>query len=87
MPVALAAMLAIVKSQEKLNERKALIYFTSNRQMDTAQKAFLKTIEAAASRSGITIYTIDLDALDVGAQYQMETAIGNARAQFNPAPI
>jgi VWFA-related protein len=86
-PVALAAMLAIVKSQEKLNERKALIYFTSNRQMDTAQKAFLKTIEAAASRSGITIYTIDLDALDVGAQYQMETAIGNARAQFNPAPI
>jgi VWFA-related protein len=86
-PVALAAMLAIVKSQEKLSERKALVYFTSNRQMDTAQKAFLKTIEAAASRSGITIYTIDLDALDVGAQYQMDTAMGINNAGFNPAPL
>ena len=86
-PVALAAMLAIVKSQEKLNERKALVYFTSNRQMDTAQKAFLKTIEAAASRSGITIYTIDLDALDVGAQYQMDTAMGINNMSFNNAPI
>ncbi|WP_058186313.1 VWA domain-containing protein [Terracidiphilus gabretensis] len=83
-PVALAAMLAIVKSQEKLNERKALIYFTTNRQMDTAQKQFLKTIEAAASRSGVTIYTIDMDALDVGAQYQMATAIGLNTATFNP---
>ncbi len=83
-PVALAAMLAIVKSQEKLNERKALIYFTTNRQMDTAQKQFLKTIEAAASRSGVTIYTIDMDALDVGAQYQMASAMGLNTSTFNP---
>jgi VWFA-related protein len=83
-PVALAAMLAIVKSQEKLNERKALVYFTTNRQMDTAQKQFLKTIEAAASRSGVTIYTIDMDALDVGAQYQMASAMGLNTSTFNP---
>jgi VWFA-related protein len=86
-PVALAAMLAIVKSQEKLNERKALIYFTTNRQMDTAQKQFLKTIEAAASRSGVTIYTVDMDALDVGAQYQMEAALGTRGINFNQTPI
>jgi VWFA-related protein len=86
-PVALAALLAIVKSQEKLDQRKALIYFTTNRQMDTAQKQFLKTIEAAASRSGVTIYTIDLDALDTGAQYQMESALGANGPSFNAAPI
>ena len=86
-PVALAALLAIVKSQEKLNQRKALVYFTTNRQMDTSQKQFLKTIEAAASRSGVTIYTVDMDALDTGAQYQMENAIGNGKPPFNSAPI
>jgi VWFA-related protein len=86
-PVALSALLAIVKSQEKLTQRKALIYFTTNRQMDTAQKQFLKTIEAAASRSGVTIYTIDLDALDMGAQYQMESALGAQGASFNPGLI
>jgi|GEM_PF-643313 len=86
-PVALAALLAIIKSQEKVTERKALVYFTTNRQMDTAAKNMLKTIEAAASRSGVTIYTFDLDALNVGAQYQMENAMGNAKPQFNDAPI
>src|SRR6201999_1032650 len=44
-------------------------------------------IEAAASRSGVTTYTIDMDALDVGAQYQMDTAMGINNAKFNPAPI
>lgn len=83
-PVALAALLALVRSQEKLNQRKALIYFTTNRQMDSAARAMLKTIEAAAGRSGVTIYTIDMDALDVGAQYQMEYAIGNAAPPFEP---
>jgi VWFA-related protein len=86
-PVALAAMLALVKSQEKFSQRKALVYFTTNRQMDTAQKQFLKTIEAAASRSGVTIYTIDMDALDVGAQYQMDTALGTRGVNFSGTPI
>lgn len=83
-PVALAALLALVRSQEKLNQRKALIYFTTNRQMDSAARQMLKTIEAAASRSGVTIYTVDMDALDVGAQYQMEYAMGNAAPPFVP---
>ncbi len=86
-PVALASLLAIVKSQEKLSQRKSLIYFTTNRQMDTAQKQFLKTIEAAASRSGVTIYTIDMDALDVGAQYQMDNALGVNARNFTGTPI
>ncbi len=83
-PVALAALLALVRSQEKLNQRKALIYFTTNRQMDSAARQMLKTVEAAASRSGVTIYTVDMDALDVGTQYQMETALGNSVGAYNP---
>lgn len=86
-PVALAALLAIIRSQEKITARKAIVYFTTNRQMDTAAKNMLKTIEAAASRSGVTIYTFDLDALNVGAQYQMENAMLNGAPPFNGAPI
>jgi VWFA-related protein len=86
-PVALAALLAIIKSQEKISARKAIVYFTTNRQMDTAAKNMLKTIEAAASRSGVTIYTFDLDALNAGAQYQMENAIGNAKPPFEAGNV
>src|SRR5206468_3295765 len=40
----LGALLAIVHSQQKLNDRKALIYFTHNMIMDSAAKEMLKTI-------------------------------------------
>jgi VWFA-related protein len=59
----LAALLALVRSQRNLSERKALIYFTQNQQMDPASKKMLQTITGAAARAGVSIYTVDMDTI------------------------
>jgi VWFA-related protein len=60
----LAGMLALVKSQQSVGDKKALIYFTQNQQLDAASKKMLATITDAASRAGVTIYTVDMEAVD-----------------------
>ncbi|UWZ85593.1 VWA domain-containing protein [Occallatibacter riparius] len=82
----LDALLALVHAQQKLGERKAIIYFTHNVVMDSAAKQRLKTITADSTRAGVTIYTVDLDALNQAGQYQLANATLNAGPAFNPAP-
>ena len=76
----LAGLLALVKSQQPLGDRKALIYFTLNRQLDPASKKLLATISDAAARAGVTIYTIDMDTVGNAAQPS-----DNAQALFGAA--
>jgi VWFA-related protein len=82
----LAGLLALVKAQQKSPERKALIYFTQNRQLDSAAKEMVHTIAGAANRSGVNIYIVDMNALDVGGQYQIDNALASGATNFNPAP-
>jgi len=82
----LASLLSIVRSQQKLGSRKALIYFTQNEQMDSASKEMLRTVAGAANQAGVSIYVVDMDALDVGGKYQIDTAIGAQNSTFSPAP-
>ncbi len=84
--LSMAGLLALVRSQQKLNERKSLIYFTNGFQMDSAAKAMVKTITGAAARAGVTFYVVDMDALNVGTQHQLDNAMMNGGAPFNPAP-
>lgn len=84
--LSLAGLLALVRSQQKLNERKSLIYFTSGFLMDSNSKEMLKTIAGAAARSGVTFYTVDMDALDIGTRHQLENAMLNGGQPFNPTP-
>ncbi|HEY2466821.1 MAG TPA: VWA domain-containing protein [Terracidiphilus sp.] len=84
--LSLAGLLAIVRSQQKINERKSIIYFTSGFQTDTGGKEMIKTISGAAARAGVTFYTVDMDAMDVGTRHQIENAMLNGGAPFNPAP-
>jgi VWFA-related protein len=63
-PPTLAALLALVKSQQGLGDRKALIYFTMNRRMDLKTKKFLTTIASAAADAGVTIYTVDMESIN-----------------------
>ena len=84
--LALAGLLALVRSQQKLNERKSVIYFTNGFQMDSAAKDMVKTITGAAARAGVTFYVVDMDALNVGTQHQLDNAMMNGGAPFNPAP-
>ncbi len=82
----LAGLTAIVRSQQRLNERKSIIYFTAGFQMDSGAKEMVKTITGAAARAGVTFYVVDMDALDVGTRHQLETAMTSGGAPFNPAP-
>ena len=84
--LALAGLLALVRSQQRLSERKSIIYFTSGFQMDSNAKDMVKTISGAAARAGVTFYTVDMDALDVGTQHQLDNAMMNGGVPFNPVP-
>ena len=78
-PPTLAALLALVKSQQGLQDRKALIYFTVNRRLDPKSKKFLTTIASAAADAGVTIYTVDMEAIN-------QSGLGdNANATLNSA--
>ena len=83
----LAGLLALIQSQQNLSERKSLIYFTQNMQMDTAGKEMVKTITGAAGKAGVSIYVVDLDAMNSQGRYQMVNALMNGQKPFNPAPI
>ena len=83
----LAGLLAVIRSQQKLSERKSLIYFTQNMQMDSAGKEMVKTITGAAGKAGVSIYIVDLDAMNSQGRYQMVNALMNGQKPYNPAPI
>ena len=61
----MAGLLALVRSQQKLNERKSLIYFTQCFQMDSAAKEMVKTHHGSCSTAGVRFYVVDMDALNV----------------------
>ena len=82
----LAGLMAIVRSQQRLNERKSIIYFTAGFQMDSGAKEMVKTITGAAARAGVTFYVVDMDALDVGTRHQLENAMLNGGAPYSPVP-
>jgi VWFA-related protein len=83
----LAALLALIQSQQKLSERKSLIYITQNMQMDAAGKEMVKTITGAAGKAGVSIYIVDLDAMNTQGRYQMVNALMTGQKPYNPAPI
>jgi VWFA-related protein len=83
----LAGLLALVKSQQRIGDRKALIYFTLNQQMSPAAKEMLKTIAAAATRAGVSLYVVDMDAVGNSSQYQEPNALLNAPPPFEPGAV
>lgn len=83
----LAGLLALVKSQERMGDRKALIYFTANQQLTPTAKKMLETISAAAAQADVSVYTVDMDALGNSQQYQEANLLMNGQPPFNPAPI
>lgn len=81
----LAGLLALVKSQQRIGDRKALIYFTQNQQMNAAQKVVLKAIGSAAERAGVSIYAVDMNPAGNSSQYQEANALLNGSPPYNPA--
>jgi VWFA-related protein len=83
----LAGLLALVKSQQHIGDRKTLIYFTQNQQLDAAAKQMLKTIAEEATRADVGLYVVDMDAVGNSTQYQEANALLNGQPPFNPAKI
>ena len=83
----LAALMALVRSQEKIAGRKCIVYFTQNMQMDSAAKEMVHSIAEAANQGGVTLYVVDMDALDVDGRHQIDNALGAQNVAFNPAPV
>ena len=83
----LAALMALVRSQEKIGARKCIVYFTQNMQMDSAAKEMIRSIAEAANQAGVTLYVVDMDALDVGGRHQIDNALGAQNVAFNPSPV
>ena len=83
----LAGLLALVRAQQQVTDRKAIIYFTLNELMDSASKAMLNTISGAATKAGVTIYTVDLDAMNLAGRREVENALLNGQKPYNPAPV
>jgi VWFA-related protein len=81
-----AALLALVKAQERIGDRRAIVYFTLNSQLDKPAKDILKTVVDAATGAGIGIYIVDVDAMGNADQYQMSNALLNGQRPAQGSP-
>jgi VWFA-related protein len=61
---ALAGLLALARTERQLAGRKAVIFFEQEPHLDTNAKDLLRSIIGAANRSGVSIYTVDANAID-----------------------
>jgi VWFA-related protein len=77
--LSLAGLLALVKSQQAIGDRKAIIYFTQNQQLDLASKKMLATITGAAARAGVVIYTVDMESVNNGSKTDEANALLNGQ--------
>jgi hypothetical protein len=64
-----------------------MIYFTLNELMDSGSKEMLKTISGAATKAGVTIYTVDLDAMNIAGRRSVENAMLNGQRPYNSAAL
>jgi len=81
-----AGLLALVRSQQAIGDRKVIIYFTQNRQLNSESKKMLETISGAAAQAGVTIYTVDMDAIAPGGKQMDNANLHAGQQQFVNAP-
>ncbi len=86
----LAGLLALARTQRKIAGRKVVIYFEQAAQLDSDAKDMLLNIAGEANRSGVSIYTVDTNAVDeqAGQGLLATVAIGGVMAtnRMNPSP-
>jgi VWFA-related protein len=82
---ALAGLLGLVRAQRDLPGRKVIIYFARGWQSDAGAKDMIRSITGAANRAGVSIYTVDANALDGASTQVLLTSVimapGRAAAQ------
>jgi len=77
----LAGLLALSRAEQELEERKTIIYFALNGEMDQDANPMVNTIREAAGRANVAIYTVDMTG--VGAQTREQLMTMNAMGPHN----
>lgn len=79
---ALAALLALARTQREISGRKVIIYFAQGLQIDSNSYDMLRSIVHAANRSGVSIYAVDANALSPEADQGLAAmmAIGGLKS-------
>lgn len=86
----LAGLMALARTEHKIAGRKVVIYFQQASLLDSDAKDMLLNIAGEANRSGVSIYTVDANAVDeqAGEGLVAAVAIGGVMAtnRMNPTP-
>jgi VWFA-related protein len=86
----LAGLLALAHTQRQLTGRKVVIFFEQAAGLDSNARDMLLSIAGAANRAGVSIYTVDANAVDEQAGEGMlaTVAIGGVMTsnRLNPTP-
>ena len=83
----LAGLLALARTQRQFAGRKVVIFFEQAPPLDSNAKDMLLTIAGAANRAGVSIYTVDANAINeqAGEGLIASSAIANAAPIINQA--
>jgi VWFA-related protein len=82
---ALAGLLALARSQADFKERKSVIYFAYDGQMDSDALQMVHTIVGAANRADVSMYTVDMTGIGAGTHDQLMSMIAmGPSAGINP---
>ncbi len=86
----LAGLLALARTQRQFAGRKVVIFFEQAPALDSNAKDVLLSVAGAANRSGVSIYTVDANAVDeeAGQGLLSAQAIGSVMTnnRLNPSP-
>lgn len=83
-PPGLASLLALARTERQMPGRKVVIYFAQGMTLDSDARDMLRSITGAANRSGVSIYTVDANAIDeqAGEGLVAAQAMGGLAAQM-----
>lgn len=79
---ALAGLLGLIHAQRELPGRKVIVYFARGWQADANTADMIRSITGAANRAGVSLYTVDANAIDLDAAQALLTTVAAARAGF-----
>jgi len=84
----LAGLLALARTEHKIAGRKVVIFFEQSAQLDSDARDMLLNIAGEANRSGVSIYTVDTNAVDeqAGEGLLAAVAIGGVMATNHMSP-
>ncbi|MGB6691845.1 MAG: VWA domain-containing protein [Terracidiphilus sp.] len=70
-PPSFAGIMALVRSQQQIAQRRSILYFTHGWPMDSRAKEALQSLIGDANRIGVSIYVVDMKALDRNTYMQL----------------